>query len=153
MKPVLLSVDHIQQRVRGECVAACAAMILNRLGLPVDYNRLIKLLRVTVAGTPSFRVLDLEILGIRVIYKQGSFQEMHEHLSQNRPCMAFVFTGELPHWDEATSHAVVVVGLNDDTVYVNDPAFPDAPIPVAKGDFDLAWLERDEYYATFLKRD
>ena len=153
MKPVLLTVDHIRQRVPGECVAACAPMILNYMGLLVDYNGLIKLLRITTGGTPSFRVLDLEILGITVIYKQGSFQELREHLLQNRPCMAFVFTGELPYWDEATSHAVVVTGLDDDNVYVNDPAFPDAPIPVSKGDFDLAWLERDEYYAAFLKPD
>jgi len=32
-------------------------------------------------------------------------------------------------------------------IYVNDPHFDDAPIAVPRGDFELAWLERDYYYA------
>ena len=35
---------------------------------------------------------------------------------------------------------------------LNDPAFEEAPKVVSRGDFDLAWLERDEVYATFLRR-
>lgn len=57
-------------------------------------------------------------------------------------------TVELLYWNkEENNHAVVVVGLDDDYVYVNDPAFLNAPIQVARGDFDLAWLAKDEYYA------
>lgn len=29
----------------------------------------------------------------------------------------------------------------------NDPYFSDAPLTVPKGDFELAWLARDYYYA------
>ena len=41
-------------------------------------------------GTPSSFVRKLEKLGITVIYKQGSFDELYEHLLQDRPCIAFL---------------------------------------------------------------
>jgi len=153
MIPARLNVPLVRQRVDGQCVPASAAMILEYMGIAPDYEQLLELLGTTGAGTPSFFVRKLEVLGITVVYKHGTFQELHSHLMNNRPCVAFVATAELPYWESSTNHAVVVVGLDDETIYVNDPAFPDAPIPVPKADFDLAWLERDEYYAAFLRRD
>ncbi len=38
-------------------------------------------------------------------------------------------------------------------VYLNDPARPNAPIEVSHGDFDLAWLEQDEFYAALMRRE
>ena len=32
-------------------------------------------------------------------------------------------------------------------LYVNDPNHSEAPIAVPRGDFELAWLESDYYYA------
>ena len=32
-------------------------------------------------------------------------------------------------------------------LYINDPAHPEAPVTVPCGDFELAWLERDYFYA------
>ena len=55
-------------------------------------------------------------------------------------------------WNESTLHAVVVVGMDDQHVYLNDPGFPEAPVKVSHGDFGLAWLERDEFYAALMKR-
>lgn len=152
MKPVSLSVPHIRQREDGECVAACAAMVLKYLNIPASYEQLLRLLKIDWFGTAAFRVRELEKLGIAVIYKQGTLEEIHDHLSNDRPCIAFVKTIELPYWAEAIDHALVVAGLDDEFVYLNDPAFPDAPKKVSHGDFDLAWLERDEYYATFKRK-
>jgi uncharacterized protein YvpB len=63
-----------------------------------------------------------------------------------------VQTIELPYWSEPTDHALVVTGLDKTSIYLNDPAFANAPIQVPHGDFDLAWLERDEMYATLIPR-
>jgi len=153
MTPVLLSVRHIQQRNPGECLAVCAAMVLDYMGLDVDYARLLQLLRITEDGTLFSYIREIEKLGVSVIYKQGTLAEIHEHLSNDRPCIALVATGELPYWNEDTDHALVVVGPNDQHVYVNDPGAETAPIAVTHGDFDLAWLARDELYATFLRRE
>ena len=35
----------------------------------------------------------------------------------------------------------------------NDPQFERAPIRIPRGDFGLAWLERDEVYSTFMRQN
>jgi ABC-type bacteriocin/lantibiotic exporter with double-glycine peptidase domain len=153
MPPVILAVPHIPQRQQGECLAACAAMVLTYLGLSVTYDQLLQLLRVNWFGTPASNIRELENLGLTVFYQQGILADITGHLSNNRPCIAFLQTGELPYWDEAIDHAVVVVGMDEQSIFLNDPAFPNAPIQVSQGDFDLAWLERDEFYATFTPQE
>ncbi len=152
MNSAKLSVPHIRQHQNGECVAACAAMVLEYLDVAFSYDQLLSLLKINWFGTAASRIRSLEKLGIVVIYKQGTLQELSEHLSEGRPCVAFVRTSELPYWSENNDHAVVVVGLDERYIYLNDPAFPDAPKQVSRGDFDLAWLERDEYYATMTRK-
>jgi ABC-type bacteriocin/lantibiotic exporter with double-glycine peptidase domain len=41
---IILSVPHIPQREQGECLTACAAMMLRYMGHPVNYDHLMKLL-------------------------------------------------------------------------------------------------------------
>ncbi|MDQ3250138.1 MAG: peptidase C39 family protein [Chloroflexota bacterium] len=140
---------HIRQQSTGECLAACAAMVLNYLGHFVDYQRLIKLLRIQrTVGTPFFHIHELKKLGISVTHQQGTLQQLHTHLTRRSPCITGVQTSQLPYWNHiSTPHAVVVVGMDSQFVYVNDPEFATAPIQVDLGDFDLAWLEHDEFYA------
>jgi len=40
MPRVILTVPHVQQRQLGECLAACAGMMLSYLGLAVSYDQL-----------------------------------------------------------------------------------------------------------------
>ncbi len=147
MPPVLLPVSHFEQRSTGECLAAGAAMLLTYLEIPITYDQLLQILRIEWFGAPASHIRYLEKLGVVVTYKQGDLVELHQQLWQDRPCIAFVQTGELPYWAEDLAHAVVVVGLDDKNVFLNDPAWPDAPMQVARGDFELAWLARDEFYA------
>lgn len=98
-------------------------------------------------GTLASNIRRLDALGLQVIYQQGTFETLAHHLRQDQPCIAFIYTGELPYWTAGVDHAVVVAGLDDQTIYLNDPVLPYGPIPVARGDFDLAWLEWDETYA------
>ena len=69
------------------------------------------------------------------------------------PMLPFIKTGELSYWHEAIDHAVVVVGLDDRYIYLNDPAFATAPIQVERDEFDLAWLDWGEKYAVFIQQD
>jgi predicted double-glycine peptidase len=48
-------------------------------------------------------------------------------------------------------HAVVVVGLDDSSVYLNDPAMDYGPIRVSIGDFDLAWFNQEERYGVLIR--
>jgi hypothetical protein len=49
-----------------------------------------------------------------------------------------VDTAQLPYWSHRTAHAVVLMGLDDSTAYVNDPAFDTAPLTIPLGDLLLA---------------
>ena len=118
MTPVILPVPHVLQRQAADCLAACAAMLLIYLGLAPNYEHVLKLLRIQPeVGTPAYNVRDLSGLGVKVTYQQGTLVDLAEHLGNNRPCLTPVQTGELPHWDVQTKHAVVVRGLDDDYVY------------------------------------
>jgi hypothetical protein len=48
-------------------------------------------------------------------------------LTYGWPCLAAVDTGELPCWQSSVGHVVVLVGMDDESVYLNDPALPEAP--------------------------
>lgn len=128
-------------------------MALDYIGQPVNYDRLLRLLQIDPDyGTSARNILRLSELGVEVLYTRGTLDDIRAHLIADHPCIVFVNTGELPYWQEATGHAVVVVGLDDATVYLNDPAFATAPQIVSHGDFLLAWLEMDEYFAVIQQR-
>jgi ABC-type bacteriocin/lantibiotic exporter with double-glycine peptidase domain len=149
--PILLSVPHLQQSRDGDCLPACAYMILSYIGKRIRYWRLRWLLGTQSFGTPFFHIRRIERLGITVEVKsRGTLALLHQHLLQNHPCLVSVQTENLPYWAHNTLHAVVVVGMDDKTVYLNDPEFPEAPIAVSLGDFDLAWLAEDERYAVLI---
>ena len=149
----LLPVIHWKQAHLADCVSACAKMVLDYIGKPINYDRLLHLLKVMPdVGAPARNVLNLTRLGLDVFYRQGTLDEIQQHLIDNKPCIAFVDTRELPYWDESTAHAIVVVGIDDDSIYVNDPAFESAPQIISHGDFLLAWLGSDEFYAVIQKR-
>ena len=148
MPKVLLSVPHQRQLNEGDCLAACAAMLLAYLGRSFNYARLRQLLNVQPFGAPAGNIRRLAQLNLNVTYSQTDLKGLETMVQQNRPVIVFVRTGELPYWTYSTDHALVVVGYDEDYLYVNDPDRDEAEIPLAvpRGDFELAWLERD-YYA------
>ena len=143
----LLHVSHRKQSQRADCLAACAAMVLDYIECPCSYQRLVDLLNIKLIGAPSSNILQLARLGVSVVHNAGSLEELESQIAQGRPCIVFLDTGELPYWSEATFHAVVVVGMDDEYVYVNDQAFDQAPQVATWGDFDLAWIARGYTYA------
>jgi len=145
---ILLPVSHYQQRRQAECLAACAVMVLNYLQVPVRYERLLKLLRIGPAGAPFRNLRYLESLGLSVVVEQGAIATLQSHLRRGLPPLAFVHTGQLSYWKESTGHAVVVVGIKANLVCLNDPAFVEAPKEIAIDEFELAWLDLDQFCAT-----
>jgi predicted double-glycine peptidase len=51
-----------------------------------------------------------------------------------------------------SQHAVVIVGIDQDNVYLLDPAAQSSVITVTHGDFLLAWDEMKFSYAVISKR-
>ncbi len=147
MPKVLLSVPHQRQLHDGDCLAACAAMLLIYLGRSLDYARLQQLLNIQPYGAPAGNIRRLAQLSLNVTYSQTDLNGLETMIQQGRPVVVFVRTSELPYWSYSTDHALVVVGYDDDYLYVNDPDRDGTEIPIAvtRGDFELAWLERDYY--------
>lgn len=149
--PILLPVPHLQQSNDGDCLPTCAYMVLAYLGKRTRLWRLRWLMRVKSFGTPFFHIRNLQQLGITVELKtQGSLPLLHQNLLQNHPCIVSIQTENLPYWNRNALHAVVVVGIDHEAIYLNDPELPEAPVAVSHGDFELAWLAQDERFAILL---
>ena len=63
------------------------------------------------------------------------------------PSLVAVDTGELPYWQSSVGHVVVLVGMDGEHVFLNDPALPEAPMRISMSDFYLAWYEQKLSYA------
>ena len=147
-----LTVSHRRQRRRTDCLAACAAMVLDYLGQSVRYSRLVRLLAITPdLGAPASNIRRLSTLNVSVEYGPGTIDDLIEYIAQGSPCITFVHTLHLGYWAAATRHAVVVVGIDEQQVYLNDPFFDVAPQVVSRLEFDLAWDEMGNTYAVITR--
>lgn len=100
------------------------------------------------AGTPARNVIRLVVPGIEISYAaKGSLEDIQRCLDRKQIPILFVRTGELPYWEDDTAHAVLVVGMEQATILVHDPAFDKAPIPVPIDDLGLAWYEMGNTWA------
>ncbi|MCA9951965.1 MAG: peptidase C39 family protein [Anaerolineales bacterium] len=142
-----LKVPHIPQSADGRCLQACAGMILAYLESPVDEDELSNLFDATEYGVPSSRISRLEQWGFRVTYRTATLSEIRAWLAQEKPVIAFVNTRFLDYWTAVTPHAVVLLGISKGSVFLNDPAFSEAPQTCSLDAFLAAWVEMDEVIA------
>lgn len=147
--PAILSVPHYRQRSTADCLAACAWMLCRYWGSVIPYPELITLLGTTPeVGTPFSNLRRLTRVGFGVQIDAGTLAGLYRLLQDGQPVVVSVQTGELPYWEnEWSQHAVVVVGMTEATILLNDPVVQPAPIGVNLGDFDLAWLAQGEAFA------
>lgn len=149
-----LAIPHRRQQRESDCLAACAAMMLGAIGIDVPYQRLLSTLEVQTWGTRYSNIQFLERLhlDIRIDYRQGVLEDLFAAIDTGYPPAVFLETSELPYWQAPSRHAVVVVGYDDESFYVNDPFFEQAPQTVSHGDLELAWIEADQFYAVITHR-
>ena len=140
MAPIL-NVTHSRQETETGCLAACVQMVLGYLSIQHSQDDLARRMRsISHVGTVGRNILDLASPKVHVVYAQGTLELLRAWLGQNVPVIAFVQTAELPYWDGVEArHAVVVIGLDDEIVYLLDPARDPDVITVSTGDFVLAW--------------
>ena len=98
-------------------------------------------------GTPASRVRRLAQFGVIIEYAETSLSGLATFLARGLPCLVFLYTGDLPYWSVDTPHAVLLVGLDDQAAYVNDPAFEEAPQRIPRPHFLLAWSRFEHTFA------
>lgn len=131
-------------------MAACAAMLCSYWNVPVDYQALVRDLDIRIdAGGLLENIRQLTLHGFSAYYRRrNSLNDLYLLLENGWPPIVGVQAGEFPYWQEPPAqHAVVVVGMTFDGIWLNDPAASTAPLAIPYGDFDLAWLEMDEAFA------
>jgi ABC-type bacteriocin/lantibiotic exporter with double-glycine peptidase domain len=148
---LLLGINHRQQRRKADCLVACAAMVLDYLGVAVAETRLRRRLGTTDNGTPFPNLERLQALGLFVqLAKQGELSLFERNLALGLPVIVSVETFGWRHWaGEVTRHAVVVVGIDQEhgVIYIHDPFFADAPFAMDLTEFMIGWEERERHYA------
>lgn len=142
-----LRVSHRQQRQQADCLAACAAMVLEYSGVSFRYEQLLQLLNIRSHGTTFSALRALTGLGVSVRIDSGEIANLQGYLIDGIPPIVFVNTGLLSYWTSQTGHALVVTGIDEQSVIVHDPAVrePNKRIPIVE--FEMAWIEQDQRYA------
>ena len=149
---ILHDVSHVQQQHDGDCLAACAVMLLDSLDRHIEYAELLRLLRIRAYGAPASNVRLLSTLGFDVTYSATDLAGLEAMLHKGHCVILFVRTGELPYWAYSTDHALLCVGYDAQSFYVHDPHLATGPVQVPRGDLELAWLEHDYRYASVKHR-
>lgn len=144
MRVYLPEAPHFQQTRDGTCLEACVCIVLAYLGSPVTEDKVCALFDADPEGTPASRVRRLHRWHFQVTYSRASLADLHQWLQQGSLPIVFVETGFLDHWQNNVRHALVVVGLDDSTIWLHDPAFEEAPQRCLINGFLAAWAEMDE---------
>jgi len=129
-------------------------MALSHLGFSRTQQELARLLKMRPGfGTPISNITNLRTRQIDVIYQlNGSLPTIQQWLERNIPVITYVEAGELPHWPGVRAqHAVLMVGIDEQTVKLSDPGLIQGPTTVSIGDFLLAWDEMENRYAVITK--
>jgi ABC-type bacteriocin/lantibiotic exporter with double-glycine peptidase domain len=152
----LSGITNWRQPRDGDCLPACAAMVLTHLGHRFDYKRLRQQQGTLPTGTPFSHLKRLEAWRFLVERGRGNVDRLLEHLAVGQPVIVAVATELLSYWmtrpdvdeaNRATEHVVVVVGMENQIVSVNDPDFDIAPQVVELDWFLAAWQHQQFRYA------
>lgn len=144
-----LDVPYHPQADDGYCLPACVQMVLDYMDLSVTQKQLSHKLDLRPPlGAPASNVTNLRSDVLDVTCTSGTLNDLRSHVSHGHPPIVFVQASELPHWrGHISQHALVVVGIDERSIHILDPAADDSPIPIPIGDFMLAWIEMDYLYA------
>ncbi len=144
----LLPVEHYPQEEKAGCLAACTQMALQYLDISSKQRQLNRLFELGEIGAQFSRLERLTRYGVKVSIQAGDEDELKQAIDRGIPPILFVRTNQLTtYWSADVRHALLVIGYDDTHLYLNDPAFPDAPQRVPLDEVMLAWLEFDYAYA------
>ena len=126
-------------------------MVLDYLRVPYQYGELLRLLQIGDYGTAFSNIRQLVKLGLHVEVRAGDMAAIRTHLRNGSPVIAFLNTGMLSYWTTETGHAVVVIGLDEQAVYVHDPYLANPAKAVPLVEFEAAWIDKINAMLSFAR--
>lgn len=126
------------------CVPACIRIVLQHLGVELPEAKITEACNATPLGMDQFEASDgIIALGFRAtVIENASFDEVIEFLRKKHPVIVLVSVKFLPYAKgQKGSHAVVVNGFDQDSVFLVDPARGEE-INLAVDTFLKAWRTR-----------
>jgi ABC-type bacteriocin/lantibiotic exporter with double-glycine peptidase domain len=142
----VLQIPHLPQtnpQSYNSCVPAAVRMVLAFHGVILGEEELCRLLETQPVGTSVLNVLLLtqHVSECHVEVISASFDDLVRWLQENVPPIVFVSTAPLHYWQAKCLHALVVVGIEEQSVWVHDPALATAPTAIPRDEFLAAWGE------------
>lgn len=145
----LLPVENRIQEAENGCLAACVQAVLAYRNIEQSQRQLNRMLGLTSMGVPFSQITRVERLGVTVNILKGEEDVIKAQLDRGHPLIYPVLTNQLNYWGEAnTQHAITVVGYDADSIFVNDPAFDEAPLSIGWIELLLACEIYDYAFAT-----
>lgn len=144
MPSVWLPAPRYSQSRDGACLPACVRMALAYWGDPRDEAEIATLLGTRSFGTPLSNATRLSAWGYNATLAGLSRSALEALLHEGVPVIARVWTPMLDYWPVDTPHVVLIVGYDEQAVFINDPAFAETTHSVPWDAFLAAWAEFDE---------
>lgn len=155
MPNVYIQKPHHKQERDSSCVPACTKMMLEFFKITVSESELRILLKTKSFGTHLFNslILNDKDYQIRVAIQYWSLEELKVFLEKEKtPCIVPVWTEFLAHWDCPCLHTVIVNGIKDEQIIINDPYFEEKEFLIPTEDFLNSWQINDGLVITFKRK-
>lgn len=147
---------------RNLCDVQCEAYVLKRCGVDSDVDKLLEVAKdnhwIRRAGTPLNCIGNLiEYMGKKVTRKyNASIEDIREILGKDNVVIVAVDSDKLyperPDEEDETNHAIVVTGVNEDSVIIYDPENMEE-FPIKMSLFLSAWHESSNYMVCKYERE
>lgn len=148
----LLPIEHRLQESEAGCLAACVQSVLSFYQIQQSQRQLNRILGLPSLGIPFSQITNVERIGVSVMLDMGEESAIQAQLDIGNPVIVPVLTNQLSYWgNEKTQHAITVIGYDERSVFINDPAFDTAPQTAGWLEFMLARDIYDYIYATITR--
>ena len=140
----LIEKTHYPQESEYGCIPASIRMVFSAFekGLGERYTELslINLLGTSQRGSLLENLMRISKLGFQVEVVSSNLSELLAYLqAEKKPVIVVVYAQYIPYLNSDSLHAVVVVRLDAQNIYFNDPLREEYPMILSHDEFQRAW--------------
>jgi len=136
-----MEIPCYKQKKNYTCAVCCLKMVLEYYGKEYEEIELEKMCRTTERGTIAKNVVDTaKRIGFWAAICEGDLEFIRACISSEMPVIVYLRTKYLPWWEYDAIHAVVVIGIDENYIYLNE-SWTGSQVRCKISDFIDAWNE------------